>query len=171
MKYKTHNKFAKYTTFVSLTARDAFSTRGVRFTVVRLLFLTVSIICISACSNRVYPDLSHFTLENFLSTPASCSTKNQCKYLGYGERNHSCPSSPIFEGYVIYSTKIGEENIRHLKNLVKDSLFFTSQNTSSSFPLLIIVSFEEEICIGAAKAAPNLICVDEKCIDGNLNEI
>jgi len=131
----------------------------------------LSVLFLSGCANKAYPDLSHYTIKDFLEHPAYCTNVTQCKTIGYGEQNYGCPSNPVFEGLVVYSTKIGPKNILHLKNLAKESKFFKEQSFFGKRAGFLNVSFELEECLGIGNHKPKLMCLENKCVDNFWNEI
>ena len=135
------------------------------------LLLILSILLLPGCANKSYPDLSHYTIDDFLEYPAYCTDVAQCRYIGYGEQNYGCPSNPVFQGLIIYSTKIGPKNIQYLKALAKESRFFKDQSSVGEKALTLKASFELEECLGIGNHKPKLMCVENKCIDNFWNEI
>ena len=126
------------------------------------------VFCLSTlfgCATRVYPDLSHYTLEDFKNEPARCNSKAKCKYIGYGIGNGGCTSSPIFEGFIVYSSKIGNTNIEHLKVLAKESRRpFSQKPNSPNLPMS--VEYEEyEVCLPVDHPRPILQCISNVCIN------
>ena len=131
----------------------------------RVFYLAFILAFLSACSVKRYPDLNHYSLEDFLTEPAICHTRFQCRYVGYGLHDASCDLHPIFEGYVIYSTLLGSKNIQHLERLVMDTtpwLRTSVPNPQSSFQN---VEYELEECLPVGNHIPKLRCINNRCVD------
>lgn len=122
-----------------------------------VLFLFV---CMTGCSMRSYPDLSSYRLDEFINHEATCKSSFQCRVIGYGISG-SCNYDSNFNGYVIYSTKMGRENIQHLKNLVAESRGGTSRHSNQ----LDAFSFSEKLeeCTPARIIKPKLACLENIC--------
>ena len=137
------------------------------------LILTTLILFFSGCAGRAYPDLSQYSLEDFKNEKARCNSNSQCKYIGYGIGNGGCTSSPIFKGFIVYSTKYGDTNIEHLTKLAEESRqpYSKKQNQTQSSALLMNVGYELEECLPIGNLKPNLQCIKNICFNIGKSEI
>lgn len=126
--------------------------------------LVLFLVFLSGCSVRAYPDLTHYSLEDFLSEKARCDLKSQCKYIGYGIGNGGCASSPIYEGFVVYSIKYGKTNIEYLKNLAAKSRHPFSVNQNQTSSLLMNINYELEECLPVGNLKPIMQCKNNICL-------
>ena len=123
-----------------------------------ILILTVLSLC--GCVGYQYQDLSHYDIRDFENLEAPCNYDRHCKTIGYGIAG-SC-IAPDYRGYIIYSTKMGSENIEHLKYLVRRS-------RGLSEPALISVNHELEECILTVAQKPTPVCASRRCKGLNEN--
>ena len=130
----------------------------------KLSYLIFPIVFLSACSNRAYPDFSNYTLDDFLHEPATCDRKSQCKYVGYGNQNGGC-SRPVFEGLVIYSTKLGPRNIKHLEKIALETTPWLQKSSKNYSTFFENVEYELEECLPIGNHIPNLQCQNNICVD------
>ena len=134
-------------------------------TMLRLFYSISLLFLLSACSNKNYPDLSHYHLEGFIDEPAVCDRNSQCKYIGYGNANGGCPSNPVFRGFVIYSSKIGPANINHLKQLAFESSPWLHKKTLKKSSFYQSAEYELEECLPIGNRKLKLMCMNNKCVD------
>ena len=126
----------------------------------RIISILFCIAFFSACSNKTYPDLSHYSLHQFKNEIA-CTSDRQCKVVGYGIGS-SC--GPTYDGgvagYLIYSNKIGSKNIRYLKKLAAESRKDTNSGRNNFFQM------SEEIleeCLPIHYYTPKPVCFNNEC--------
>jgi len=115
---------------------------------------------ISACSNKDYPDLSHYKLHDF-ENEIACDSDRQCKAIGYGI-GYSC--GPTYEGgvegFLIYSTKMGSKNIRRLKKLAAKS---RKERNPGDYATVRMSEQILEECLPAHYFKPKPICYNNEC--------
>ncbi|MBX2847146.1 MAG: hypothetical protein KTR16_02405 [Acidiferrobacterales bacterium] len=128
-------------------------------------------IILSGCVGREYPDLSHYSLEDFKNEVASCNFKSQCKYIGYGIGSGGCTGSPIYEDFIVYSTKYGKSNIEHLTKLAAESRNPYSAKQTLNSSLLMNVQYELEECLPIGNLKPIMQCVENICLNTAGTEI
>jgi len=143
---------------------------GVSFTMIRIVIFILTVSVLSGCATKAPRDLTTYTLEDFKNEPAVCNFTSQCKYIGYGIGNGGCTSSPIFKGFVIYSTKMGEKNIEHLKTLADKSRFLSNRIHPEGTLLAATEGIDFEVCLPVGNKKLNLQCVDNICKDIGYNE-
>ena len=154
-------------TFVHCVLSDALKRarfKGVRFTsmISRTIHLFFFCVLTSSCSNKQYPDLSHYSLYDY-GNEDDCDNNRQCKAIGYGVGG-SC--GPTYEGgvagFITYSTKIGSKNVRRLKALAAES---RRDSTYDVYKRNIFqmneVALEE--CLPIHYNIPNPKCINNKC--------
>jgi len=129
----------------------------------KFLLITIILIFISACSNKSYPDFSHYNLNDY-SSEIACDNSRQCKAIGYGVGS-SC--GPTYEGgvagFLIYSTKMGPKNVRRLKKLAAESRKKTKPKKAIYSFGFQTVEYELEECLPAHYYKPNPICYENEC--------
>ena len=131
----------------------------------KLLLVFLISILFSGCAVRDYPDLSHYSLDDFKNEEPKCNYNSQCKYIGYGIGNGGCASSPIFKGFIVYSTKYGHTNIKHLKSLAAQSRNPYTINDNRSSPVLMNVGHELEECLPVGNLKPVMQCIKNICLN------
>jgi hypothetical protein len=88
-----------------------------------------------------------------------CNFNRQCEFIPYG--HSGCGGiAGNYQGYFIYSTKIGSENLRYLKVAIAQDRHYKIENEPPLWECTMIVT-----------AKPNPMCKNHTCIDGNEKDI
>ncbi len=143
---------------------------GVKFTMNRVVIFILAVGVLSGCATKAPPDLTGYTLEDFQNEPAVCNFTSQCKYIGYGIGNGGCSSAPIFDRFIIYSTKMGKSNIEHLNNLADQSRRYGSRIYAQGTMFAAVEGIDFEVCLPVGNIKPNLKCIKSTCKDIGYNE-
>lgn len=114
----------------------------------------------NGCSTKTYPDLSAYDIEEFTYYRAACTRSSQCRVIGFGYGS-SCDTERNFEGFVVYSTKMGQKNINHLKNLVAESRGELRGYSNQTY----FSSYAEELdeCQPYDVHVPEPVCLENVC--------
>lgn len=124
--------------------------------IIRFAQIFLVLLFMIGCSNKLYPDLSSYDLEQFMDYKSSCTSSSQCRVIGFGV-SPSCDANN-FEGFIIYSTKMGEKNITRLKGLISESRGGYSDQTYGS-------GYQEvlEECQPYDVPVPEPVCLENVC--------
>ena len=125
----------------------------------KFVLILISMLGLSSCVTQKYDDLSHYELLEY-KNENYCKGDFQCKVIGYGVGN-TC--GPTWEGgvagYIIYSTIMGRDNIRHLKELAELSKVKGPNNKFDYSRLKL------EECLSAQKLKPIPRCIEQQCVN------
>ncbi len=110
----------------------------------------------ASCYTSFQKDMTHYKLTDFQSE-RDCDNNRHCKGVFWGRGE--CPYYRNgAAGYLIYSTKIGSKNIRHLKELAAESRMAQEINQTGDGEHL------ETICTSVTFAGePSIACIENKC--------
>ncbi|RBP48373.1 hypothetical protein DFR28_108102 [Arenicella xantha] len=124
----------------------------------KLLAVIIAVI-LSGCSHsRSVIDMSSYSLDEF-EKASNCDFDYQCKTILFGY--DGCVSNiGDYHRHIIYSTKIGKENVKILKEKIILDRAYKIENQRSLWE-----------CVSGRKTVPIPICKNNTCIDRNEKNI
>ena len=104
--------------------------------------------------------MTHYTLLDFANQTA-CTHNRQCKVVPYGIDPGCNNYIDKAAGYLVYSTKIGNKNLRHLNRLIKED----KQSRHRHFRNRKVFNMSEEVleCVAVQYRLPKVACIKNNC--------